>query len=110
MIEQWFKQDIEALLTHGKLAVVCDANGSGAFLMNALQPDIIIMMVHNELEELEARSLCIFRAVVQPRFNATSSAANIARRWMKWSLLVLPSVSMRQTAACKFLSCPKKQA
>ena len=33
------------------------ANGSGAFLMNALQPDIIIMMVHNELEELEARYL-----------------------------------------------------
>lgn len=57
MIEQWFKQDIEALLTHGKRTVVCDANGSGAFLMNALQPDIIIMMVHNELEELEARYL-----------------------------------------------------
>lgn len=57
MIAQWFKQDIEALLTHGKRAVVCDANGSGAFLLNALQPDIIIMMVHNELEELEARYL-----------------------------------------------------
>lgn len=57
MIEQWFKQDIEALLARGKRAVVCDANGSGAFLMNALQPDIIIMMVHNELEELEARYL-----------------------------------------------------
>ena len=33
MIEQRFKQDIEALLTHGKRAVVCDTHGDGAYLM-----------------------------------------------------------------------------
>ena len=57
MIEQWFRQDIEALLTRGKRAVVCDTHGDGAFLMNVLPQDIVVMTVHNELEELEARYL-----------------------------------------------------
>ena len=41
----------------------------------------------------------ICTAVVQPRFFATRSAARWARRWMLWSLLILPSSSIRQTAA-----------
>ena len=55
MIGQWFKQDIEAILARGKRAVVCDAHGSGAFLLNVLPPTVSVMTAHDELEELEVR-------------------------------------------------------
>ena len=55
MIGQWFKQDIEALLARGKRAVVCDAHGSGAFLLKVLPPTVSVMTAHDELEELEVR-------------------------------------------------------
>ena len=72
MIEQRFKQDIEALLTHGKRAVVCDTHGDGAFLMNVLLQDIVVMTVHNEQEELEARYLPIYTEWLGGQCPATS--------------------------------------
>lgn len=55
MIEQWFKQDIESHLVKGKRAVVCDANGDGAFLLGRLKQVATVFVVSKPIEEIQYR-------------------------------------------------------
>ena len=55
MIEQWFKQDIEAHLNQGKRVVVLDPNGNGAFLLSTLTTKAIVLTVNNHLDEIACR-------------------------------------------------------
>ncbi|MCF0219890.1 MAG: PglZ domain-containing protein [Muribaculaceae bacterium] len=55
MIEQWFKQDIEAHLARCKRVVVCDASGEGAFLLSHLGMHITVFTISGPMDEIQYR-------------------------------------------------------
>lgn len=55
MIEQWFKQDIEAILAKGRRAVVCDACGDGAFLIEGLKGVEVVLTADTPIKEIQCR-------------------------------------------------------
>ena len=56
MIDRWFKDDVEKVLSQHNRLVITDALGEDRFLMDELPGDVVLMEVApDDLSEIEAR-------------------------------------------------------
>ena len=55
MIDQWFKNDLQAILEHHSIAVFIDESGAGQFLINTIDGEFTLYETHSEIEELHAK-------------------------------------------------------
>lgn len=57
MIEKWFNDDIQKVLSEHRYVVVTDAKGEGEFMMKYLPETVSVLTVSDEWSELEAKYL-----------------------------------------------------
>ena len=57
MIDRWFEDDINKVLTAHRYVVVTDARGEGEFLMKHLPDGVRRIDITDEFSEIEARKI-----------------------------------------------------
>ena len=55
MVENWFIDDVQAVLAKHRCIVITDANGDGEYLLKSLPPEVKQIMVTDEWSEIEAK-------------------------------------------------------